>query len=113
MHRLKEYESIAQGFAAASRASSVLSNDYLVTQGVISTVKENICNACGMCEDICPYKAIEIKEKQRGKATINVAVVNEIMCKGCGLCASICPSSAIDVYGFTNKEILEQIKVGV
>lgn len=106
-------ESIAQGFAAASRASSVLSNDYLVTQGAISRVNDNTCNACGMCEDICPYKAIEVKDKARGKAVINVAVVNEIMCKGCGLCASICPSSAIDIYGFTNKEILEQIKMGV
>lgn len=106
-------ESIAQGIACASRASSVLSNDYLVTQGAISRVNDNICNACGMCEDICPYKAIEVKDKQKGKVIINVAVVNEIMCKGCGLCASICPSSAIDIYGFTNKEILEQIKVGV
>ena len=106
-------ESIAQGLAAASRACAILSKDYLVTQGVIGTVNDNICNGCGMCEDICPYKAIEVKDKQKGKAIINVAVVNEIMCKGCGLCASICPSSAIDIYGFTNKEILEQIKIGV
>lgn len=106
-------ESIAQGIAAASRACSVLSNDYLVTQGAVSTVNEKTCNACGMCEDICPYKAIEVKEKQQGRNTIDTAVVNEIMCKGCGLCASICPSSAIDIYGFTNREILEQIKTGV
>ncbi len=31
-------------------------------------------------------------------------------CKGCGICAAHCPSLSISMGGFTNEQILSQIK---
>ncbi|QTA37730.1 4Fe-4S binding protein [Thermosipho ferrireducens] len=44
------------------------------------------CTLCRICEKVCPYFAIEIKDK---------VIVNEEMCFGCGLCESRCPVKAI------------------
>lgn len=46
------------------------------------------CNACGICEDRCPAKAITLGD---------VAVVNARLCIGCGLCASACATGAIEL----------------
>ena len=43
------------------------------------------CTSCGKCASVCPFGAIEIKEK---------AEINE-NCKACGLCVKACPESAI------------------
>ena len=43
------------------------------------------CTSCGKCASVCPFGAIEIREK---------AEINE-NCKACGLCVKACPESAI------------------
>jgi len=96
-------EAIAQGEAAAARASVVLSHDELETMGQISRIDPVLCQGCGTCVEMCPYKAITMDEEK------NVAVVNAALCKGCGICASSCRCGAPDVGGFTNEEILAQL----
>lgn len=49
-------------------------------------VDHNKCTKCGLCEKVCPYFAMEVKEK---------AAANKESCFGCGLCESRCPVGAI------------------
>ena len=101
-------ETIDQACAAVSRASTILSSDEIEAEGSISQVDITRCTACGMCETVCAYKAIEVgvvNERTGAKA----AQINEALCKGCGTCAANCRCEAIDVRGFTDDQIFSMI----
>ncbi|MEM2994680.1 MAG: CoB--CoM heterodisulfide reductase iron-sulfur subunit A family protein [Candidatus Bathyarchaeia archaeon] len=102
-------ESIAQACAAASRAATILSKPTLEMEGIVANVNEDLCSGCRICEYLCPYGAIEMKEKG-GKF---VAHVIEALCKGCGVCGSACPTKAIVTGHFTTEEILAQVKAAL
>jgi heterodisulfide reductase subunit A len=102
-------ESISQANAAVARALTYLSKKELETIGTISEVDEKKCNGCGLCESICPYKAIEILTKRTIVGEKQVAQVNKALCKGCGACTASCRSGSIDLKGFTNAEVVAQI----
>ena len=53
------------------------------------TLKKNMCIGCGICKNICPAKAIVIKE---GKA-----VIDRKACIRCFCCQEFCPKSAMKV----------------
>lgn len=99
-------ESISQACAAASRASTILSKKTLEMEGIVANVDENFCSGCRICEHLCPYNAIEMKE-ENGKP---IAHVIEALCKGCGVCGTACPTKAIVLGHFTNEQILAQIR---
>jgi heterodisulfide reductase subunit A len=99
-------ESIAQACAAAARAATILSKPTLEMEGIVANVNEDFCGGCKICESLCPYHAIEMKEIGDKK----VAHVLEALCKGCGVCGAACPSKAITMGHFTNEEILAQVK---
>jgi len=101
-------ETIDQACAAVSRAMTILSSDIIEAEGSISQVDITKCSACGMCETVCAYKAIEVKvvDERRG---IKAAQINEALCKGCGACAANCRCEAIDVRGFTDEQIFSVI----
>jgi heterodisulfide reductase subunit A len=96
-------ESITQAEAAASRAGTILSRDVIEAGGVISLVNKSKCSGCGICELICPYRAIEIDKEK------NLAVISEALCKGCGACVSSCIRGAISIKGFSDAQILAMI----
>ena len=96
-------ESIAQAEAAASRAGTILSKDIIETGGIVSLVNKSRCSGCGICKLICPFRAIEIDDKEK------VAVINEALCKGCGACVSSCICGAISIKGFGDAQILAMI----
>lgn len=99
-------ESMAQAAAAAGKASIPLAKGYVTVEPIVSFVDVGTCIGCGMCETLCPYAAIRmIKVGKRKKAETIAA-----SCKGCGICAAHCPSLSISMGGFTNKQILSQIK---
>jgi len=102
-------ESIAQAYAAVSRAMTVLSRDKIEAPATVAQVNELTCVACGLCVDICPYNAISLVEKKVGGCLKTVANVTPALCKGCGACAASCRSNSIDLLGFDNKEIMEQV----
>lgn len=49
-------------------------------------IDEDKCTKCKLCERVCPYFALEVKE---------IVEVNKDKCFGCGLCESKCPVHAI------------------
>jgi len=95
-------DTIAQAEGAASRAAIPIMKGKLVLEGITSIVNEDLCSGCGLCVSACPFSAIDLVE---GKAK-----VNEALCKGCGLCTATCRSGAIQQKGFTDHQILSQIK---
>ncbi|MEM2941771.1 MAG: CoB--CoM heterodisulfide reductase iron-sulfur subunit A family protein [Thermoproteota archaeon] len=99
-------ESISQACAAAARAATILSKKALEMEGIVASVDEDLCSGCRICEFLCPYGAIEMKEKD-GKI---VAHVIEALCKGCGVCGTACPTKAITLGHFTTEEILAQVR---
>jgi len=102
-------ESIAQACGAAARATTILSKPTLEMEGIIANVNEDLCSGCRICEYLCPYGAVEMKDKN-GKT---VAHVIEALCKGCGACGTACPTKAVTMGHFTTEEILAQVKAAL
>ena len=100
-------ESIAQAKAAASRASVVLSKKTLTVEGVVSHVNEYYCVGCGMCEEVCPYSAIGLVEREDGE---KVSRVQEALCKGCGACSVACPTGAASIFHYDDREVLTMVE---
>lgn len=102
-------ESISQAYAAVSRACTILTKDYIELPGKVAQVNESLCVGCGLCVEICGYKAIELVTKEIEGKEKNVAQVNEALCKGCGACSAACFSGAIQQNGFTDDQIFSMI----
>ncbi len=96
-------ESIAQAEAAASRAATILAKDRTKAGGIVCSVNNWKCTGCGLCQEVCPFNAIEIDAIEK------VAVVNEVLCKGCGVCASSCRCGALTIEGFSDQQTLSLI----
>ena len=92
-------ESISQACAAASRASTILSKEFLEVGGVVSNVDSDKCVACLTCVRVCPYEVPEINSE-------GAAEINEADCQGCGICASECPVKAIQLRHFRDDQVL-------
>jgi len=97
-------ETVAQASGAAARAITFLSKSELEMDPLISTVDEEICAGCGVCVEVCAYKARELNEIKK------IAEVNEALCIGCGACISACPSNASIHKNFTKEQILRMIE---
>jgi len=95
-------ESISQAYAAASRASRVLSKDYLEVEGATAEVDKEICIKCKICIRICPFSAISKNE-------VGEIEVNKVLCKACGVCGASCPVGAITILHFTDEQIISEI----
>ncbi|MFX1345754.1 MAG: FAD-dependent oxidoreductase [Promethearchaeota archaeon] len=116
-------DSISQANGAAGRASRFLSADKITTSGLVAEVLEEKCIGCGKCEDVCPYKAIELIEVTKEFEDLNIKVtksnINPAVCKGCGTCAATCQVGAIIVkhYDFDqintmiDSYLLDKIKI--
>jgi heterodisulfide reductase subunit A len=68
-----------------------------------AVVEERLCRGCGLCEEVCEYKAVQVVYRGSG---VFCALVNEDMCRGCGVCTSICPTGAMDQHYFARQRIL-------
>lgn len=51
-----------------------------------AVVERSRCTGCGLCEQLCPVRAIRVTY---------VANVNAQRCSGCGVCVQNCPQGAI------------------
>jgi heterodisulfide reductase subunit A len=103
-------ECVVQGRAAAARAATVLSRDFLETEGAIAYVDASLCVACGACESVCAYKAVTVEDVVIRGRTVKKAVINEILCKGCGTCGAVCRCGAIDVNGFSDAQVMNELE---
>jgi heterodisulfide reductase subunit A len=99
-------ESIAQAKAAAGKACIQLAKGHVAVEPIVSSVDQEICIGCRICELLCPYasiRVVKVGKKKRAK-TISAS------CKGCGICASHCPTRAIYMGSFSNEQIIAQIR---
>ncbi len=100
-------EAVAQGLGAASRASIPLSKGSVVVEPIISVLaNEDACRGCGLCVDLCPYGALEIRQTEKGR---KVHVI-DVACKGCGVCAATCYRHALTINCFTDEQLEAQIE---
>ncbi len=98
-------ESIAQAAAAAARAAIPLAKGKVEVEPIVSSVDEDACFGCGICEYLCPYNAIRVSQTAQGKKAETISA----SCKGCGVCATHCPRKAITMGRFTSEQIEAQI----
>lgn len=55
---------------------------------MINITDKKLCSGCGACHDICPKKAISLKEDVEGA---RYPFVNAEKCVNCGICDKVCP----------------------
>jgi heterodisulfide reductase subunit A-like polyferredoxin len=96
-------ETVAQAYAAAARACSIISHKELMTEAVVAEVNPRWCTGCGMCEEICQYEAARLNPAT-GKSEVTA-----VLCQGCGACAAACPSEAIKLKGFEAKNVISMV----
>ncbi len=94
-------ESVEQALATSSRAGIPMWNRVFETDAICSYIDPLLCIGCGICESLCPYKAIQIENKK--------AQSIKALCKGCGNCGAACPTHAISMTHFTDEQIRAQI----
>ncbi len=96
-------ETVAQAYAAAARACSIIAHKELMTEAVVAEVNPRWCTGCGMCEEICQYEAARLNPVT-GKSEVTA-----VLCQGCGACAAACPSEAIKLKGFEAKNVISMV----
>ena len=96
--------SVAQGAAAAARVGGMITKGKVMIEPVVATINEAACSGCKICNNMCPYNAIEFFE-DRGVSHVITA-----LCKGCGTCVSACPAGVITGAHFNNQQIDAEIE---
>jgi len=97
-------DTVAQARAAAARILAKIAKGKIEIDGVFAEVREEQCSGCRMCNELCPYSAIEFDADKRRSHVIPAA------CKACGACVAACPSAAIKGRHFTDTQIFAQIE---
>lgn len=66
------------------------------------TVENNLCAGCGVCDDVCPTKSIEIK---RVNGLLR-PILNKKTCLGdkCGRCLKVCPGIGINLSAMSKEQ---------
>ncbi|MBM4119142.1 CoB--CoM heterodisulfide reductase iron-sulfur subunit A family protein, partial [bacterium] len=97
-------DSVAQARAAAGRILARIAKGKIEIDGVFAEVNEQLCSGCRVCNELCPYSAIEFDGDAKRSRVIPAA------CKACGACVAGCPAAAIKGRHFTDAQILAQIE---
>jgi heterodisulfide reductase subunit A-like polyferredoxin len=92
-------ESIAQAYAAASRAVTFLAQDYLTLSAVTAQVEAEKCASCLICVRSCPYDVPKINAD-------GVSEIDAALCHGCGICTAECPAKAIQLNWYEDDQII-------
>ncbi len=99
-------EAIAQAQAAAARAATILSRDYLEVGGIVAQVDAEKCVGCLTCVRICPYHVPQIRADLTGVGgIIGAAYIEPAQCHGCGVCVGECPAKAIQLLHYRDVQI--------
>jgi heterodisulfide reductase subunit A len=106
-------ESVAEALAGASRATTVLSRDFLEMESIISQPIDENCDGCAFCVDTCPFKAITLLEYMKDGGVKKTVEVNQVQCKGCGSCMATCPKAGVYVAGFTPEQLGAQVEAAL
>ncbi len=95
---------VAQGAAAAARVAGMITKGTVMIEPIVATIDEEKCSGCRICNNMCPYSAIEFDADEK------VSRVVTALCKGCGTCVAACPAAAITGAHFNNLQIFAEIK---
>jgi heterodisulfide reductase subunit A-like polyferredoxin len=95
-------EAVAQAMAAASRATTFLSQTEITLSAVTARVDPDKCAACLVCVRSCPYGVPRINSE-------GVSEIDEAMCHGCGICAAECPAKAIELNWYEDEQLLSKV----
>jgi len=95
---------VAQGAAAAARVQGMITKGRVMIEPIVASINEEACSGCRICNNLCPYNAIEY-DAEKG-----VSRVISSMCKGCGTCVAACPAGVISGAHFNNQQIFAQIE---
>jgi heterodisulfide reductase subunit A2 len=98
-------DAVAQGSGAAARAAIPMVKGEVEIEPIVATTDIDVCGACEVCVELCPYGAVTIEDEQ--------AAVNVALCKGCGTCVAACPSGAMDQQHFKTDQIMAQIEAAL
>jgi heterodisulfide reductase subunit A len=96
--------SVAQGAAAAARVMGMITKGTVTVEPIVASIDEEACSGCKICNNLCPYNAIEFDEAK------GVSHVITALCKGCGTCVAGCPAQAIAGAHFNNEQIFAEIE---
>ena len=97
-------DSVAQARAAAARILARIARGKLEVDAVFAEVDEDACSGCRVCNELCPYAAIEYDAEKKRSHVISA------LCKACGACVAACPSGAITARHFTDAQIFAEIE---
>jgi heterodisulfide reductase subunit A len=97
-------DSVVQGAAAAARVAGLISQGTVMMEPVRASITAELCSGCRICNNMCPYNAIEFHEDTK------VSEVITALCQGCGTCVAACPSAAITGAHFTNDQVMSEIQ---
>ncbi|MBN2399961.1 MAG: CoB--CoM heterodisulfide reductase iron-sulfur subunit A family protein [Candidatus Aminicenantes bacterium] len=97
-------DTVAQARAAAARILARIAKGKIAVDAVYAEISDDACSGCRICNELCPYSAIEYDDKKKRSHVISA------MCKACGACVAACPSGAIKGRHFTDQQILAQIE---
>jgi len=97
-------DSVVQGAAAAARVLGLITQKEVELEPVRAIIDEEHCSGCRICNNMCPYSAIDFIED------LGVSRVNPALCKGCGTCVAACPSGVITGAHFSNDQIMAEIE---
>jgi heterodisulfide reductase subunit A-like polyferredoxin len=96
-------ETVGQALAAASRATTFLSQTEITLSAVTAKVDPDRCASCLICVRACPYGVPRINEQ-------GVSEIDEALCHGCGICAAECPAKAIQLNWYEDDQILCKVE---
>ncbi|MBU2452195.1 MAG: 4Fe-4S binding protein, partial [Proteobacteria bacterium] len=96
-------ETITQAMAAASRATTFLSQESLTLSSVTAEVGQEHCASCLVCVRSCPYHVPVINE-------LGVSYIDPALCQGCGVCAAECPAKTIKLNWYEDNQLLSKVE---
>jgi len=100
-------DTVAQAGAAAAAAVTLMDQGKVAIEPFVPSVMDTRCVGCGLCVEVCPFRAITLVEQRPFQLK---AQINEVLCKGCGLCAAACRGKAIALRGYDDRQLLAEME---